>query len=103
MEAQAVQPTLGVLDRAEDIGPGEALVVGRVAVRGEAGMDEASLHVGEKLGRVWVILDEPVGAYGDDDGRNAFLHGVSGDATIGGGLTRMKIQRQPLSHTMPRI
>ena len=37
-------------------------------------MDELSLLVGKKLGRVGVVVDEPVCADGHDDGCETFLY-----------------------------
>ena len=49
MEAQAVKPTAGVLQRLFDRGPAELLVVGRVGVGGQALVDKAALFVGKEL------------------------------------------------------
>ena len=49
MEAQAIEPAVGVLQRLFDRGPAELLVVGRVAVGGQALVDKAALFVGKEL------------------------------------------------------
>lgn len=67
METQSVEPALGVLYGAEDIVPGEALVVGGVAVGGKTGVDELALLVREEFSSVWVVVDEPVGSEGYQD------------------------------------
>lgn len=79
--------------------------MGGVAVRGETLVDEAALCVREELGRFGVVVDKPVCAEGNQDRGYPFLR--SGQSTVrhqdDAKRTRMKIQRQPLSHTTPAM
>ena len=79
--------------------------MGGIAVRGETIADEAALFVREKLGRFGVVVDEPVCADGDQDRSYPFLR--AGQSIVrhqdDTKHTRMKIQRQPLSHTTPAM
>lgn len=71
MKTQSVEPALGVFYGAEDVIPGEALVVGGVAIGGKTGVDELALRVREKFSSVWVVVDEPVSPKGYYDRSDA--------------------------------
>lgn len=73
VEAKTVQPALWVLDSIHHIAPRELLVVRGIAVGGQSGPDETALLFGNELGRVGVVLNEPVCAEGNDHGRDTFL------------------------------
>ena len=73
MESQAVKPALGVLEGLIDVLPGECLVVSRVAVRGQTGVNEGPLLFGEEGRRVRVVLNKPVRGYGNDDSGETLL------------------------------
>ena len=73
VETQAVQPALGVFERSEDVGPGEALIVSRITVRGKSVTNELAFLVREELGCVRVVVDEPVGCNGNNDCSKTFL------------------------------
>lgn len=68
VKGHAIQPALGVLERLESIRPSKGLVMRRIAVRREAVADELSFLVGEKLGRVGVVVDEEICPHGDNNG-----------------------------------
>lgn len=72
MESDAIEPALGVLDCLEDVAPGEPLIMRGVRVRGQTIVDEQALSRADEICGVWVVLDEPVCAYGDDNGGDAF-------------------------------
>ncbi len=73
VEAEAVQPALWIPQRLGDIVPCEPLVVGRVAVRRKTSADEASLLVRQEVGRLGVVVDEPVCPDGYQDSSYPFL------------------------------
>lgn len=74
VEAHPVEPALGILERLDDVFPCETFVVGGVTVRGETVVDELSLLVGEELGSVRVVVDEPIRCDGYDNGCETFLY-----------------------------
>jgi hypothetical protein len=75
VEGKAVQPALWVLQGLDHVLPGEALVVGGVAVCGETRADEFALVVGKEGRCVWVVLYEPVGGEADEESGDALLCG----------------------------
>ena len=73
VEAESVEPALGITQGLDNVGPGEPLVAGGITVRGQAPADEAALLVGEELGRLGVVVDEPIRSNGNQDGGYPFL------------------------------
>lgn len=43
----------------------------------QALMNKRALRLGEKLGRIWIVLDEPVRRSGNQHSRNTLLLGIS--------------------------
>lgn len=73
-------------------------------------MNDRPLLFCQEARGVRIIVNEEVGAGSDDDGRESFL--VAKDVSvefqprrspINTALTKMKIQRQPFAHTIPRM
>lgn len=76
MEAQSIQPTLGILERFQHVTPTETLVMRGIAIGIEAGLDEASLIARQETCCRWIVWDEPIRRKGDDDGGQAFLYAL---------------------------
>ena len=72
MEDTTIQPDLRILQRDYDIGPAERLVVGGIAVGGEARIDESSLVVVDEVGFLRPVGGEPVRCNGDNNGEKTF-------------------------------
>jgi len=77
VEAETVEPALGVFEGSDDVGPGEALVVGGIAVRCEPVPNDFALLVGQELCGVGVVWNEPVGREGNENSEEALLNFVS--------------------------
>jgi len=60
METHTIQPTLGITQCLNHIAPGKAFIVGCIVISSQATVDELALLIGEKLGRIRVVIDEPV-------------------------------------------
>lgn len=72
VETQSIQPTLGVLERLGDVPPGEAFIMGGIAVGCQSGQDEVPFLARDESGSVRVVLDEPVRTNGHDNRRQPF-------------------------------
>jgi hypothetical protein len=65
VEAEAVEPAFVVLERGEDVGPGEGFAVISVGAF-EACVDECSLRLVEEWRSGRVVVDEEICYEGDD-------------------------------------
>ena len=73
MEAQTIEPAVGIAEGFEDCRPAEMFLTYGVAIGCESGMDELPFGIVEELSSVRVVLDEPVGSEGDNNSDNSFL------------------------------
>lgn len=73
MEREAIEPALGVLECFGDVPPCENLIVRRVTIGGESGLDDSSLFLGQETGGVWVVVNEPVREESDYNSRETLL------------------------------
>jgi hypothetical protein len=77
VKAKTVKPTARVLKSFTNSSPGKLLFTNSIAVGMQTLMNKRALRLGEKLGRIWIILDEPVCRNGYQHGRNTLLLGIS--------------------------
>lgn len=73
VKRKTIEPALGVLECFGDVAPSENLVVRRVTIGRESGLDDSSLFLGQETGGVWIIVNEPVREDSDYNSRETLL------------------------------
>lgn len=73
MEAESVQPTLGIFQSQHHVAPSEFLVMRSVVISREACLNCGPLIFRKEAGCVGVVVDEPVCRECDNDGEESFL------------------------------
>lgn len=106
VEAETIKPAFVISKGGADISPGEGLGIGCICRRFETRMDEGAFGFSEKRGGRGIVVDEEIGAEGDDDSKQSFLYIALAQYTPNQAmiyLTIMKIHLHPFSPPTPSI